>query len=59
MVTNIEEGIPHITSEVICVNCKYRWIAVRPVGTPLVKLECPHCEERGYVIETGENILGE
>ena len=36
---NIEENIPHKVSEVICINCKYRWIAVRPVGTLLKNLE--------------------
>lgn len=53
---NIEENIPHKVSEVICINCKYRWIAVRPVGTLLKDLECPRCGLQGYVIETGEVI---
>ena len=53
---NIEENIPHKVSEVICINCKYRWISVRPVGTLLQDLECPWCGLQGYVIETGEVI---
>lgn len=53
---NIEENLPHKVSEVICVNCKCRWIAVRPTGTPLKDLECPQCGQQGFVIETGEII---
>lgn len=56
MVVSIEENIPHKVSEVICIDCKYRWIAVRPTGTLLKKLECPQCGQQGYVIETGEEI---
>lgn len=52
----IEENMPHKTSEVICVNCKHRWIAVRPCATLLKDLECPQCGKQGYVIETGEII---
>lgn len=56
MVISIEENIPHKVSEVICIDCKYRWIAVRPSVTLLKKLECPQCGQQGYVIETGEII---
>lgn len=56
MVVSIEENIPHKVSEVICIDCKYRWIAVRPTETLLKKLECPKCGQQGYVIETGEEI---
>ena len=56
MEINIEENIPHKVSEVICINCKYRWIAVRPAKTLLKDLECPQCRQQGYVIETGEVI---
>jgi hypothetical protein len=55
-IININENIPHKVSEVICVNCKYRWIAVRPIDTLLKDLECPQCDKQGYVIETGEVI---
>ena len=40
-------------SEVICINCCKRWIAVRPIETLLKELECPNCGD-GYVIETGQ-----
>lgn len=46
----------HKVSMVICLRCFKRWIAVRPVGTQLVNLECPNCELPGFVIETGEEL---
>ena len=55
---NIEEYQPHKVSEVICVKCCKRWIAVRPSVTKLKDLECPNCGA-GYVIETGEELLEE
>ena len=55
-ITSIEENTPHKVSEVICVNCKHRWIAVRPTDTLLKDLECPQCKQQGYVIETGEQL---
>ena len=58
-VTNIEENLLHKVSEVICVNCKHRWIAVRPEKTLLKDLECSECQTKGFVIETGEIIDNE
>lgn len=58
MEISIYDNKPHKVSEVICIRCKYRWIAVRPTATLLKELECPYCNEQGYVIETGE-IIGE
>lgn len=55
-IVDINENTPHKVSEVICINCKYRWLAVRPVDTLLKDLECPYCGMQGYVIETGEEI---
>lgn len=52
----IDEKKPHRVSEVICLGCMKRWIAVRPVTTLLKDLECPQCHKQGYVIETGEII---
>jgi hypothetical protein len=52
----IEENLPHKVSEVICIECKHRWIAVRPRACKLKDLECPQCGKQGYVIETGEII---
>jgi hypothetical protein len=46
--------MPHKYSEVICLKCLTRWIAVRPEKTLLKQLECNICNNIGYVIETGE-----
>ena len=54
-VIDIEENMPHKVSEVICVKCGQRWLAVRPSVTKLKDLECSNCG-RGFVIETGEEI---
>lgn len=51
----IDEHRPHKVSEVICVKCGKRWIAVRPDSTLLKFLECKNCGA-GFVIETGEEI---
>ena len=56
MITPIEEKMPHKVSEVICVRCCRRWIAVRPAVTKLSDLTCPGCGAVGAVIETGEEI---
>lgn len=55
-IVDINELIPHKVSEVICINCKYRWIAVRPCKSKLKDLECAGCHKQGYVIETGETF---
>lgn len=55
----IDENLPHKVSEVICVGCGKRWIAVRPCVCKLKDLECPQCGKHGYVIETGEIIDNE
>lgn len=55
---DINENTPHKVSEVVCLNCKKRWIAVRPEKTLLKELECPSCGLQGYAIETGETIIG-
>ena len=45
-----------VCSELMCVRCGFRWIAVRRPGLPLKKIECPHCEKKGFVIETREDL---
>ena len=55
MIESIDSRKPHTISEVICVKCGKRWIAVRPQGTLLKKLECENCGA-GYVIETGQDL---
>lgn len=56
MIVDINEYVPHKVSEVICVSCKKRWIAVRPQQTRLKDMECPKCRKAGFVIETGEEL---
>lgn len=51
----LEFPIPHKVSEVICIFCGRRWVAVRPETVKLKDLECP-CGKPGGVIETGETI---
>ena len=50
-VINIEEKLPHKVSEVICINCKHRWIAVRPEKTLLKDLECPECQKKDLLLK--------
>lgn len=52
----VEETLPHKISEVICVKCGKRWISVRPENVLLKHLQCPGCEQEGFVIETGQEI---
>jgi hypothetical protein len=54
-VIDINSNDPHKASEVICVKCFARWLAVRPTETKLIELHCKNCGP-GYVIETGEII---
>ena len=54
-IVDINENMPHIVSEVICVKCGKRWIAVRPETVWLKDIECKKCGP-GYVVETGQNI---
>ncbi len=52
--TALEFPVGHKASEVICISCGRRWIAVRPESVKLKDLEC-RCGN-GNVIETGEII---
>lgn len=49
-ITDIWANKPHIVSEVVCLKCLKRWIAVRPEETLLKDLECPQCGEIGFAI---------
>lgn len=52
---DFEAYLPHEVSEVICLKCYRRWIAVYPKDTLLKQLECK-CGEVGYVIKTGQTL---
>jgi nitrite reductase/ring-hydroxylating ferredoxin subunit len=54
-ILELQEGLPHTVSEVMCVKCRQRWIAIRPSKTLLKELECPK-HHVGFVIETGQVI---
>ena len=56
MIRDINENQPHTLSEVICINCKHRWLAVRPSDVWLKDLECPCCHKIGFVINTGQEL---
>lgn len=55
MIVNFEEYLPHEVSEVICVKCGKRWLAVRPADVWLKDIECPNCGP-GFVINTGQAL---
>lgn len=55
-VVDIWECEPHLVSEVVCLKCLHRWIAVYPAQTLLKQLECGKCGEKGYVIKTGQEL---
>ena len=48
--------MPHEVSEVICLKCLHRWIAVMPEGTLLKDIECPLCGPVQSVIKTGQTL---
>ena len=51
-----EEEIFWDISEVLCVKCLTRWIAVRPSNVMLKDIDCPTCKYKGAVIETGQEF---
>lgn len=53
---DINEYKMHKVSEVVCLSCLHRWIAVRLSTSRLKDLECAGCHKQGYVIETGEEF---
>ena len=57
-ITELPDNTPHSVSEVICVECKRRWIAIYPTETLLKDLECPN-SHIGFVIKTGQVLEAE
>ena len=55
-IVDISENRPHIVSEVVCLKCLKRWIAVRPEEVWLKDLECPGCGSVGFTINTGQEL---
>lgn len=54
-VIDIESNLNHEVSEVICLKCLNRWVAVYPQATLLKDIECK-CGSVGYVIKTGQTM---
>ena len=55
-IRKFEEGIDHIVEELICIECKHRFLDIRPLTSWLKDLECPQCGKMGYLINTGEIV---
>ena len=53
---DFESNQQHEVSELICLNCHYRYIGVYPTKTLLKELECNQCGKVGYIIKTGQTI---
>ena len=49
----VEPEEPYCVCEVMCVECKRRWIDVSPVSLLLKDMECPN-GHIGFVIKTGQ-----
>lgn len=49
----------HIVQPCICLECRRRFVDVRPYGVLLKDLECPGCHTIGNIIGSGEIIDGE
>lgn len=47
---------PHCVAEVMCINCKNRWIGVFPQIVLLKEIFCDYCEKTGYIIKTGQEL---
>lgn len=40
-VFDITQNLPHISGEVVCLECRHEWMGVAPIGT--TELECSEC----------------
>lgn len=58
-VVDFEANLPHEVKELICIDCKHRFIDVSPCGLVLKDMVCPECGKTGYLICTGQDLGGE
>lgn len=58
-VVDFESHLPHEVKELICIECKHRFIDVSPCGLVLKDMVCPECGKAGYLICTGQDLEGE
>ena len=52
----MKNGLDHIIRELICINCKHRFLSLQPATDWLLDLTCPKCGEMKCLINTGEII---
>ena len=50
----IDQNEPHLTGELICLRCGYRYVGVWNEKSWLKDLECPYCHITGFLIGTGQ-----
>lgn len=55
-IIDFDKDEPHRVSEVICIGCVHRWLAVRPTSAILRQIICPGCGEPETTIETGQPL---
>lgn len=53
-VIDIDALEPHLTGELICLRCGYRYIGTWNEKTWLKDLYCPYCDIQGFLIGTGQ-----
>lgn len=53
-IIDIDAMEPHLTGELICVRCGYRYIGTWNAKVYMKDLYCPNCQEPGYTIGTGQ-----
>lgn len=54
---DIDELEPHLTGELVCLNCYYRYIGTWNEKVWLRDLECPQCHQIGGIIGTGQIMV--
>ena len=55
-ILDFEENVQYIIQELICINCKHRFISARPADALLKDLECPECGKKSFIIATGQPL---
>lgn len=53
-VVDIDCMEPHLTGELICLVCGYRYIGTWNEKVWLKELYCPNCQQKGFNIGTGQ-----
>lgn len=53
-IIDIDYYEPHLTGELICMRCGYRYIGTWNEKVWLKELYCPNCKTQGFTIGTGQ-----